>query len=110
MGLTGRRCARPTSTATWIVMTWTRAARATGTRLFTGREFRLALDQGSPTADLFIQLCAGLGIRQSMGPVGLCFIDAAAEALHPPPCVSGLTTDHDDPWDASRSFARYQSG
>ena len=39
-------------------------------------------DRGSTyTADKFTALCRGLGIRQSMGRVGSCFDNAAAEAL-----------------------------
>src|SRR5699024_705150 len=39
-------------------------------------------DRGSTyTADKFMALCRKLGIRQSMGPVGSCFDNAAAEAF-----------------------------
>lgn len=39
-------------------------------------------DRGSTyTADAFTRLCAGLGIRQSMGRVGSCFDNACAEAF-----------------------------
>ena len=39
-------------------------------------------DRGSTyTADAFTRLCRQLGIRQSMGRVGSCFDNAAAEAL-----------------------------
>jgi transposase InsO family protein len=39
-------------------------------------------DRGSTyTANAFTRLCAGLGIRQSMGRVGSCFDNAAAEAF-----------------------------
>ena len=39
-------------------------------------------DRGSTyTAEAFTALCRGLGIRQSMGRVGSCFDNAAAEAL-----------------------------
>lgn len=39
-------------------------------------------DRGSTyTATTFTKLCAGLGIRQSMGRVGSCFDNAAAEAF-----------------------------
>lgn len=39
-------------------------------------------DRGSTyTAGVFTELCTGLGIRQSMGRVGSCFDNAAAEAF-----------------------------
>ena len=43
---------------------------------------RFSTDRGSTyTAEAFTALCRGLGIRQSMGRVGSCFDNAAAEAL-----------------------------
>src|SRR4051794_32205630 len=38
-------------------------------------------DRGSYTANSFTKLCRQLGIRQSMGRVGSCFDNAAAEAF-----------------------------
>ena len=38
-------------------------------------------DRGSTTASAFTKLCRQLGIRQSMGRVGSCFDNAAAEAF-----------------------------
>jgi putative transposase len=42
---------------------------------------RRPLEPGTYTANAFTKLCGQLGIRQSMGRVGSCFDNAAAEAF-----------------------------
>ena len=50
-------------------------------------------DRGSTyTANAFTKLCRQLGIRQSMGRVGSCFDNAAAEAFFSSPGVGGPLT------------------